>query len=41
MGEGFTWETQDKERDIAAATAAWEQANALILDNTNKMVLLD
>ncbi len=41
MGEGFTWETQDKERDIAAATAAWEQAKALILDNTNKMVLLD
>ena len=41
MGEGFTWETQDKERDIAAATAAWEQAKVLILDNTNKMVLLD
>ena len=41
MGDGFTWETQDKERDIAAATAAWEQAKALILDNTNKMVLLD
>ncbi|MGB0689569.1 MAG: cob(I)yrinic acid a,c-diamide adenosyltransferase [Candidatus Puniceispirillum sp.] len=41
MGEGFTWETQDKERDIAAAMAAWEKAKALILDETNKMVLLD
>ncbi|ADE38813.1 cob(I)yrinic acid a,c-diamide adenosyltransferase [Candidatus Puniceispirillum marinum] len=41
MGEGFTWETQDKERDIAAALAAWEQAKALILDDTNAMVLLD
>ena len=29
MGEGFTWETQDKERDIAAATAAWEKAKEL------------
>jgi cob(I)alamin adenosyltransferase len=41
MGEGFTWETQDKERDIAAAMAAWEKAKALILDESNKMVLLD
>ena len=41
MGEGFTWETQDKERDIAAAMAAWEKAKALILDEANKMVLLD
>ena len=30
MGEGFTWETQDRERDIAAATAAWEKAKELI-----------
>ncbi|WP_438997398.1 cob(I)yrinic acid a,c-diamide adenosyltransferase [Candidatus Puniceispirillum sp.] len=41
MGEGFTWETQDKERDIAAALAAWEKAKALILDDGNRMVLLD
>ena len=41
MGEGFTWETQDKERDIAAATAAWEKAKALIRDESNRMVLLD
>ena len=41
MGEGFTWETQDKERDIAAATAAWEKAKELIRDERNQMVLLD
>ena len=41
MGEGFTWETQDKERDIAAAGAAWEKAKNLIRDNRNRLVLLD
>lgn len=41
MGEGFTWETQDKERDIAAARAAWEKAKELIRDPSNRMVLLD
>lgn len=41
MGEGFTWETQDRARDIAAAQAAWEQAKKLILDPANRMVLLD
>jgi len=41
MGEGFTWETQDKERDIAAANAAWEKAKELIRDENNHMVLLD
>lgn len=41
MGEGFTWETQDKERDIAAAGRAWEKAKELIRDENNKMVLLD
>ena len=41
MGEGFTWETQDKERDIAAAARAWEKAKELIRDETNAMVLLD
>ena len=41
MGEGFTWETQDKERDIAAATAAWEKTKELIRDERNQMVLLD
>ena len=41
MGEGFTWETQDKERDIAAASAAWSKAKDLIRDERHHMVLLD
>ncbi|NHQ75473.1 cob(I)yrinic acid a,c-diamide adenosyltransferase [Roseovarius gahaiensis] len=41
MGEGFTWETQDRDRDIEMAQAAWEKAKQLIRDETNKMVLLD
>ncbi|MEM9437644.1 MAG: cob(I)yrinic acid a,c-diamide adenosyltransferase [Pseudomonadota bacterium] len=41
MGEGFTWETQDKERDIEMAQAAWEKAKELIRDPANSMVLLD
>ena len=41
MGEGFTWETQDRERDIAHAQAAWAKAQALILDPEIGMVLLD
>ena len=41
MGEGFTWETQDKTRDIAAAKAGWEKAKELIRDETVRFVLLD
>ena len=41
MGEGFTWETQDKERDIAAAQAGWARAKELILDPEIQFVLLD
>ena len=41
MGEGFTWETQDKTRDIEMAQAAWEKAKELIRDEKNHMVLLD
>lgn len=41
MGEGFTWETQDKARDIAAAKAGWEKAKELIRDPDIRMVLLD
>ncbi|MEE9427288.1 MAG: cob(I)yrinic acid a,c-diamide adenosyltransferase [Paracoccaceae bacterium] len=41
MGEGFTWETQDKTRDTEMAMAAWEKAKELITDASNKMVLLD
>lgn len=41
MGEGFTWDTQDRQRDLAAARAAWERAKAMIADPKYKMVLLD
>ena len=41
MGEGFTWETQDRARDIAAARAAWEMAKAMIADPAYRLVLLD
>ena len=41
MGEGFTWETQDKRRDTAMAQAAWAKAKALIADERHAMVLLD
>lgn len=41
MGEGFTWDTQDRARDIAAARAAWEAAKAMIADPGYRMVLLD
>jgi cob(I)alamin adenosyltransferase len=41
MGEGFTWDTQDRQRDIAAARAAWEMAKEMIADPSYKMVLLD
>jgi cob(I)alamin adenosyltransferase len=41
MGEGFTWETQDRVRDIAAARAAWEAAKAMIADPAYRLVLLD
>ena len=41
MGEGFTWETQDKARDIAAAQAGWEKAKELIRDPAIRFVLLD
>ena len=40
-GEGFTWETQDRARDIAAARAGWEAAKAFILDDNIRFVLLD
>lgn len=41
MGEGFTWETQDRQRDIAAARQAWETAQAMIADSSYRMVILD
>lgn len=41
MGEGFTWETQDRERDIRAAAAAWEKARRFLADPAFHMVVLD
>jgi cob(I)alamin adenosyltransferase len=41
MGEGFTWETQDRQNDLAAARAAWERAKALIMSGEYRLVLLD
>src|SRR3954469_2629373 len=41
MGEGFTWETQDRQRDIAAARAAWDKAKELVMDDRHDLVVLD
>jgi cob(I)alamin adenosyltransferase len=41
MGEGFTWETQDRARDVAAAERAWDQAKALMADASIRLVVLD
>lgn len=41
MGEGFTWETQDRDRDILHATAAWEKARSFIENPEFRLVLLD
>src|SRR3984957_1753638 len=38
MGEGFTWETQDRQRDIAAAQRAWDMAQRLMADPTIRML---
>lgn len=41
MGEGFTWETQDRERDLHAAGAAWAVAEAMLADDALELVILD
>jgi len=41
MGEGFTWETQDRQRDIAAATRAWDMARRLMDDPALRLLVLD
>jgi cob(I)alamin adenosyltransferase len=41
MGEGFTWETQDRARDIAAAGRAWEAAKDMLADSGIRLVVLD
>jgi cob(I)alamin adenosyltransferase len=41
MGEGYTWETQDRERDITKANQAWEQAKRFLADPAIGLVVLD
>lgn len=41
MGDGYTWNTQDLEKDVASATRAWQQAKDMILDPSYDMVILD
>ena len=41
MGEGFTWETQDRARDVAAAEAAWVKVNELMADPAIRLLVLD
>jgi cob(I)alamin adenosyltransferase len=41
MGEGFTWETQDRARDVAAAERAWAKARELMADMSFSLVILD
>jgi cob(I)alamin adenosyltransferase len=41
LGEGFTWETQDRARDVAAAKRAWEKAEELMADPTIRLLILD
>ena len=41
MGEGFTWETQDRARDVAAAGAAWRKALDLMAESSIRLLILD
>lgn len=41
MGDGFTWETQNREQDIASAKKAWAKAAALLADDSYQLVILD
>jgi cob(I)alamin adenosyltransferase len=41
LGEGFTWETQDRARDVAAAERAWAKAKELMADPSIRLVVLD
>ena len=41
MGEGFTWETQDRARDVAAASAAWTEAKRMMADPSIRLIVLD
>jgi cob(I)alamin adenosyltransferase len=41
LGEGFTWETQDRARDVAAAARAWDKAKDLMVDPAIRLLVLD
>jgi cob(I)alamin adenosyltransferase len=41
MGEGFTWETQDRARDVAAAERAWAVATEMLADPAYRLIVLD
>ncbi|WP_315806323.1 MULTISPECIES: cob(I)yrinic acid a,c-diamide adenosyltransferase [unclassified Bradyrhizobium] len=41
LGEGFTWETQDRARDVAAAERAWAKAKELMADPSIRLLILD
>lgn len=41
MGQGYTWDTQDRERDVEAANAAWAEAKRMLQDDSYHLVLLD
>ena len=41
MGEGFTWDTQDRQRDIAAAKTAWQAAQEMMADESYDLIVLD
>jgi cob(I)alamin adenosyltransferase len=41
LGEGFTWETQDRARDVAAAERAWEAAQKMMADPAMRLIVLD
>jgi cob(I)alamin adenosyltransferase len=41
LGEGFTWETQDRARDVAAAERAWSAAEKMMADPTMRLIVLD
>ena len=41
MGDGFTWETQDRQKDIETATRAWQEARRMLADSYYDLVILD
>lgn len=41
MGDGFTWNTQDREQDVKTAIQAWEKAKCMLSDNSYDLILLD